>query len=127
MLKITFTETGLWLEPSTEPLETVVAERVKLHACARRPLMVQPTTASIPFPQGLPGLHTLARFAEVELVPCDRHWVEVTLSGLWIAEEPDQAEGIFLADLRPHLEQRILSLWHLAQQTQFTEVASSVS
>lgn len=115
MLKITFAETGLFLEYLTDSVETLVADRARLYVRAYRPLVVQPITANLPLPSNLPGLHTLTRFSEISLSQCDRHWWEVSLPGLWVAESPEQAEGVFVAELHPHLEQRLLRLWQLSQ------------
>ncbi len=116
MLKVTFTDTGLSLECLHEPLETLLADRVGLYARSRCPVVVQPSGASIPLPANLPGLQSLHRFSEISLTPCDRDWVEVTLRGLWIAEDTDQDEGVFVAELSSGLEQRLLHLWLLTQR-----------
>lgn len=115
MLKVTYTETGLCLEYCPEPLDLLLSDRVCMYARARRPITVHPMRASIPLPMALAGVQDLQRFAEVDLCPCDRDWVEITLGGLWVTEDLEQEDGVFLTELNPRLEQRIFKLWTLAQ------------
>ncbi|NER78039.1 MAG: hypothetical protein F6K42_00345 [Leptolyngbya sp. SIO1D8] len=78
--------------------------------------------ASIPLPTTLIKPQRLEQFQEVELSLCDHDWLEVTLQGLWITEDPNQEEGVFVTELTPHLEQRLFRLWTLSQ-TRFYAVA----
>ena len=126
MLKVTYTETGLFLDSCSESLETLLSDRVCVHTRVRRPVVVQPMSASIPLPRHLSGLRSLSQFAAVTMSVCDRDWVEVTLSGVWVAEGVDHEEGIFVAELQPQLEQRLLHLWQQAQGRQY-DVASASS
>lgn len=122
MLKVTFTDTGLSLECLRGSLESLLADRVSVHVRTQRAVVVEPSGASIPLPANLPGLQTLQRYSEVSLSPCDRDWVEVSLQGVWIAEDPSRAEGVFVAELGSGLEQRLLHLWHHAQGVQAAAV-----
>jgi hypothetical protein len=51
----------------------------------------------------------------VQISPCDRDWVEVSLAGTWLATDIDQDTGVFMAELRPGLEQQLYALWQSAQ------------
>jgi hypothetical protein len=115
MLKVTYTPTGLYLEYLSESLDALLADRVRIHARSGLPLVMQPTSASIPLPASLSGLKALARWQEVQVSPCDRGWVEVSLSGTWLTTDADQDNGVFMAELRPGLEQQLYSLWQSAQ------------
>ncbi|MGF1523994.1 MAG: alr0857 family protein [Leptolyngbyaceae cyanobacterium] len=117
MLKVTYTETGLCLEYCPEPLELLLSDRVCMYVYAQRSITVQPMQASIPLPTTLVGIRELERFPELELSRCDRDWIEITLRGLWITEDPNQDEGVFVTELNPRLEQRLLRLWMLSQTT----------
>lgn len=117
MLKVTYTETGLHLEYCPEPLDLLLSDRVCLCARAQRPVTIQPMRGSIPLPATLTGIQELARFQELELSLCDHDWLEITLPGLWITEDPDQIEGIFVTELHTRLEQRLFRLWTLSQAT----------
>jgi len=117
MLKVTYTETGLYLEYCPEPLDLLLSDRVCMYAHARRPITVQPMRASIPLPATLSGTQELRRFPELELALCDRDWLEITLPGLWVTEDVDQEVGVFMTELNPRLEQRIFRLWAIAQVT----------
>ena len=115
MLKVTFTDTGLSLECLRGSLESLLADRVGVHVRTQRAVTVEPSGASIPLPANLPGLQTLHRYSEVSLSRCDRDWVEVSLQGVWLAEDHDQGEGVFFAELSSGLEQRLRPLWHHAK------------
>ncbi len=115
MLKVTYTSTGLCFECLSESLDALLADRACLHARSGLPLVIQPTSASIPLPATLPGLQPLARCREVQVSPCDRGWVEVSFAGTWLAADADQDTGVFLTELRPSLEQQLFALWQSAQ------------
>ena len=119
MLKVTYTETGLCLEYCPAPLDLLLSDRVCMYVHAQRPITIQPMQASIPLPTTLIGIQELERFQELELSVCDRDWIEITLRGLWITEDPDQEEGVFVTELNPRLEQRLLRLWMRYQSASY--------
>ncbi|RZM77187.1 alr0857 family protein [Leptolyngbya iicbica] len=118
MLKVTYTETGLHLEYSPEPLSQVLSDRVYTYARAQRPMTMQPITANIPLSAVLIQALAWTQLQDFELTRCDRDWFEVTLSGLWLTEEPEAEHGIFVTELDLRLEQRLLSLWQWSHQCQ---------
>jgi hypothetical protein len=117
MLKVIYTDAGLFLEYCPEPLDLLLSDRVCMYAHAQRPVSVQPMNASIPLPAHLISYQGLERFQEIEVAWCDRDWLEVTLSGLWITEDPDQESGIFMTELDPRLEQRLIRVWQISQSS----------
>ena len=124
MLKVTYTDTGLYLEYGPEPLDLLLSDRVCMYAHAQHPISVQPMTASILLPAALVAHQHLERFQDLQLTWCDRDWLEVSLSGLWITEDPDQDVGIFMTELESRVELRLLRLWQLAQwHTQHPAIA----
>jgi hypothetical protein len=116
MLKVTYTEMGLCLEYCPEPLDLLLSDRVCMYAYAQRPIAVQPTRASIPIPAHLVAHQGLERYEMLELTLCDRDWWEITFTGLWITEDPDQEVGVFVTELDPRLEQRLFRLWQLSHR-----------
>lgn len=118
MLKVTYTETGLYLEYCLEPLSQLLSDRVCTYARAQRPVTVQPIAASIPLAAESVHALTSQQLRGLELTRCDRDWYEITLSGLWLTETPDAEEGIFMTELDARLEQRLLRLWVWSQQRQ---------
>ncbi|MGF1458847.1 MAG: alr0857 family protein [Leptolyngbyaceae cyanobacterium] len=119
MLKATYTETGLCLEYCPEPLSLLLSDRVCTSARAQRPIMVQPIEASIPLAAAFIGPHVGEKLRALQLTRCDGDWFEITLSGLWLSESPDQDEGIFMTELDPRLEQRLLCLWQRSLRAQY--------
>ncbi|WP_204139808.1 alr0857 family protein [Halomicronema sp. CCY15110] len=118
MLKVTYTDTGLHLEYRPEPLSQVLSDRMYTYARAQRPLTMQPIAANIPLAATLVQTLAWAQLQDFELTRCDRDWFEVTLSGLWLTEDPAAETGIFLTELDIRLEQRLLSLWQWSHQCQ---------
>lgn len=120
MLKITYTDTGLLLEQISQSLESLVTQRTVLALRLGQPIAVQSTAASLPLPADLPGLGQLLHLAQktgaLAVEGCDRNWLEVTFSGVWIAESSHSDEGIFIAELEPTLERQLLALWHQSQR-----------
>ncbi|MEO1095914.1 MAG: alr0857 family protein [Cyanobacteria bacterium J06638_28] len=124
MLKVTYTETGLYLEYCPEPLDLLLSDRVCMYARSQRPVTLQPMHASILLPTQLPGVCELERFPELEVSLCDQDWLEITLQGLWLTEGMAQDVGIFVTELGARLEQRLFTLWALAQNNQNRQTVS---
>lgn len=118
MLKMTYTDTGLCLEYCPQPLELLLSDRVCIYAHAQRSISVQPLRASILLPAALINIQGLQQLQALEIAWCDQDWVEITLTGLWVTEDPEQEQGIFMTELDPRTEQRLYRLWELSQQRQ---------
>ncbi|MBF2001985.1 MAG: hypothetical protein IGS38_14835 [Synechococcales cyanobacterium M58_A2018_015] len=117
MLKITYLESGLYLEQLPEPVEDWLALRMILTLRMGQRLVVEPSTASLLIPAALITRSRLARLAhttDVTLSPVDDADVEVVLSGVWLASGGNE-EGVFVAMLHPAIEQMLLQLWQEAQ------------
>ncbi|MEM6838355.1 MAG: alr0857 family protein [Cyanobacteria bacterium P01_C01_bin.120] len=117
MLKVTYTETELYLEYCPAPLSSVLSDRVCTHARALRPITVQPIKASIPLAAAVLSDRVWPQLQALVLTRCDRDWYEVTLSGLWLTEEPDAAVGIFMTEFDARLEQRLVYWWSRSQRS----------
>ncbi|MDB9527756.1 hypothetical protein PN498_17305 [Oscillatoria sp. CS-180] len=118
MLKVTYADTGICLEYCVEPLDLLLSDRVRMYVHARRAVSIQPTKASIPFPAALINQKGWEQFQSLDWAWCDQDWLEITLSGVWLTEEPNQEIGIFLTELDLCLEQRLLRLWQRSQRLQ---------
>ncbi|MDJ0619903.1 MAG: hypothetical protein QNJ63_24710 [Calothrix sp. MO_192.B10] len=105
MLKLTYTEDSFHLEYLTQSPEEWVAQRVILAMRSGQFLCVKPSHASFLLPADLPGLEQLRQLIHTEdsgiisLCHCDRDYVEVTLSGSWLAEDTEEATGIFVTSI----------------------------
>lgn len=119
MLKVTYTDTGLFLEYCAEPLDILLGDRVRMYVHAQRSISIQPIKANIPLPASLLSERGLESLRDLDLTWCDRDWIEITLPGIWIAEDPTQDLGVFVTELDLRLELRLLRLWQLSQQSQF--------
>lgn len=121
MLKLTYIETGFYLESLAQPLEEWVALRVIFALRVGDRIYVEPSRAAFLLPTDLPGLNLLADevrrqgIDEIELSTCDAEYVEVILKGTWIAAEAESANGVFVAALSYSTEFLLMKLWHDAQ------------
>lgn len=121
MLKLTYIETGFYLEPLATELEEWVALRVIFALRVGDPIYVEPSTAAFLLPADLPELNLLAAQVrqqgtdEIELSTCDAEYVEVILLGTWLATDAESANGVFVAALSDSTECLLVKLWQSAQ------------
>ena len=134
MLKLTYIETGFYLEYLPQSLEEWVFSRVVLSLRVGRKLLVEPSTASFLLPADLSSYKVL-REAELHRKLCvqplqaadeseteaiavcvgDAEYIEVSLKGTWLATDEESAEGVFVAALGEHTEFFLLKLWQEVQ------------
>lgn len=130
MLKITYTDTGLLLERVAQTVEAMVAQRALLTLRLGQSITVQATHASLPFPADLAGMPRLLQLAEktgaIEVGGCDVNWLEITLSGVWMAERSTSDEGIFVTELETTLEKHLFTVWQQAQSRQQLRTSQGV-
>ena len=128
MLKLNYTEVGLYMEQTMTAPELLIAGRVVLAMRLGQPLHVEPGRASFLLPADIPELEGLEMALQQEcsstvtLIPVDEKFVEVGLSGSWIAEDREAHEGMFLTfmgdfpseTLRERAEFLIYKLWQMS-------------
>ena len=121
MLKLTYIETGFYLEYLAKSLEEWVQGRVILALRVGETLCIEPTTASFLLPADLPGVETLAvevkrlDLESVSLSVCDAEYIEVSIEGTWISSKADSTEGVFVAAMSYSIEFFLLKLWQDSQ------------
>lgn len=117
MLKVTYLESGLYLEYLQETVEDWLALRVILALRIGQRLVVERTTASLLLPTALvkrSALESIARREEATLLTqVDDQYMEVSLSGTWL--HSGEEEGVFVATLHPSVEHLVFRLWQRAQ------------
>jgi hypothetical protein len=129
MLKLNYTEVGLYMERIMTAPELLIAQRVVLAMRLGQPLYVEPSRASFLLPADIPELKQLemALLQEysttVTLTLVDEEFVEVSLSGSWIAESKEAHEGMFLTVISDSLSETfrertecfIYKLWQMSE------------
>ncbi len=121
MLKLTYIETGFYLEYLAKSLEEWVQGRVVLALRVGETLCIEPSTASFLLPADLPGLDALAleiRRQDPEVISlsvCDAEYIEVSIEGTWVSSNADSTEGVFVAAMSHSLEFFLLKLWQDSQ------------
>lgn len=118
MLKITYLEDAIYLEYLPESVEAWKANRVLVSLRAAASIYVEPSTACLVFPIDIAYLERLAELEArelIEVIPCDEEYVEVSLSGTWIAQSKDSEEGVFVCELDRSSEYYLYQLWQESQ------------
>ena len=121
MLKLMYTDAGFHLERVTVPLEVLVAQRVALAVRFGQTLHLEPGQASFRIPAGLEGLLQLELSLPLEesqvlsIAAVDAEFVEITVSGTWLAESATAHEGVFLAAFSDRTEFLLQKLWQTAE------------
>ena len=121
MLKLIYTETGLHLERLAVSLETIVTQRTILALRLGQSLYVETSRAAFLLPADLPEIASLEAALSQEqgdaiaLCPVDDDYVEVSLRGVWVANDRQAEEGMFLSVVRDRSEFFIYKLWQLTQ------------
>lgn len=121
MLKLNYTDVGLYMERTMTNPELLIAQRVLLAMRLGQTLHVEPGHASFLLPADIPELEVLETAlhreygSAVTLIPVDEEFVEVGLSGSWIAEDKDAHEGMFLTVMNDRTEFLIHKLWQMSE------------
>jgi hypothetical protein len=121
MLKLNYTDVGLYMERTMTNPELLIAQRVLLAMRLGRSLHVEPGRASFLLPVDIPELEGLEMALQreygsaVSLIAVDEEFVEVGISGSWIAEDKDAHEGMFLTVMSDRTEFLICKLWRMSE------------
>ncbi|MEP0873644.1 hypothetical protein NDA01_28300 [Trichocoleus desertorum AS-A10] len=120
MLKLNYTEGGLYMERVMTSPELAIAQRVVLAMRLGQSLQVEPGHASflLPADAQLEQLELSLRQdygSKVSVIPVDDEFVEVSLSGSWIAEIKEAHEGTFLTVLSDRVELLLYKLWQMSE------------
>lgn len=117
MLKLTYTETGFYLERLAQSLEEWLLARVILSLRVGQRLLVEPSTASFLLPADLPRVELLQAAVQLERAEAitigvgDAEYIEVSLRGTWLAADGESAEGVFVSAISDRTELFIFKLW----------------
>ncbi|MBD2019871.1 hypothetical protein H6F43_06670 [Leptolyngbya sp. FACHB-36] len=121
MLKLNYTEAGLYMERIITPLDKLIAQRVVLALRLGQFLHVEPGCASFLLPADMPELVQLEAIlrqeysSTVAVIAVDGDCVEVSLSGSWVAESVEAHEGMFLTVMSNQAEFFVFKLWQMSQ------------
>jgi hypothetical protein len=121
MLKLNYTDVGLYMERTMTNPELLMQERVLLAMRLGQTLHVEPGRASFLLPADIPELKVLEMAIKreygsgVSLIAVDGEFVEVGLSGSWIAEDKDAHERMFLTVMSDRNEFLIYKLWQMSE------------
>ena len=120
MLKLNYTDYGLFLEQVTTPLDAVATQRVMLAVTVGETLHLEPGRAAFLLPVEIPGITHLTSMIEttvtdtVALTTVDEGFIEVSLKGTWMANSANAESGTFITALTAERERLIYRLWQVA-------------
>lgn len=129
MLKLTYTEVGLYLERIANPIhnsvdsliEILVSQHVVLAIRIGQPICVQPGRASFLVPIHSVNLQEFKAIVRgessqsIELSSVDHEFYEISLRGTWVAGSHEAYEGMFVTSLSDRIELLIDRLWRSTQ------------
>lgn len=121
MLKLNYTDCGLFLEQVSASLDAIAIQRVMLAVYAGEPLHMEPGRAAFLVSASVPAVAKLQLVLQadatgvVTVASVDDGFVEVSIKGTWIARNIDAEEGTLIAALSPKSEQLVYQLWQAAQ------------
>ncbi len=118
MLKITYLEEGIYLEYLQKSVEAWKATRVLVSLRAAASICIESSIASLVLPLNTPylkGLLELEARELIEVIPCDEDYIEISLSGLWVAQSEDSEEGVFVCEFDRAQEYFLYQLWQESQ------------
>ena len=121
MLKLNYTDCGLFLEQVDASLDTIATQRVMLAVYAGEPLHMEPGRAAFLVSANAPEVRKLKRILQsdttqaVTVAVVDDGFVEVSLKGTWIAKSINAEAGTLIAALSVESEKLVCQLWQLTQ------------
>lgn len=118
MLKITYLKEGIYLESLHESLEAWKANRILVSLQAGMSIYVESSIACLILPSKMLYLKDLAILEAQELLeitPCDEEYIEISLSGTWIAKDENSEEGVFVCAFNYSSEQLLYKSWQESQ------------
>ena len=117
MLKITYIEEEISVEQIQESVEAWKANRILVNLRASVSVYVESSVATLvlPIDSCLKDLVQLTEKELIDIILCDREYVEVSLLGTWIAEHKNSEQGIFVCELSSDSEHCLYQLWQKAQ------------
>ena len=128
MLKLNYTDIGLYMERTTASLEGAIAQRIILAMRLGETLAVEPSYASFLVPADVVELEQLEAALKydgnnvVGITQVDAEWVEISLSGSWVAATQKAEEGMFVTMMSDFAERCIYELWQISE-TQVSSLA----
>ena len=129
MLKLNYTDYGLFLEQVAASVDVVATQRVMLAVHVGEPLHLEPGRAAFLLPVELPGITQLKSMLQthatdvIDLAAVDDKFVEVSLKGTWMANSAQAESGTFMTALTPDSEQLIYRLWQVTQGQTLSSMA----
>lgn len=121
MLKLTYTEDGLYLERIVAAVETVVSQRLILALRLASPMLVQPGRASFLIPANAVNLKAFKQAVRgesaksIDLCQVDGEYYEISIRGTWLANSSEAHEGMFVASMTDRTESFVEALWKATQ------------
>lgn len=121
MLKLNYTDCGLFLEQVDASLDAVATQRVMIAVYAGEPLHMEPGRAAFLVSASAPEVKKLQNVLQtdatqtVTVAVVDDGFVEVSLKGTWIAKSINAEAGTLVVALPDESEKLVCQLWQPTQ------------
>lgn len=117
MLKLIYTEAALYIELLTSDVEDWVEQRLLFANSTQERIFVSSEKATFLVPELICEASAVNIYLHhqgvntVTVIPCDLDQVEIGLTGYWLSNDVDNAEGIFVTQLPDQVESYLWQLW----------------
>ena len=121
MLKLTYTESGFYMERLVQSPELLVARRAMLAMRVGQKIAIEPSSAAFLLPIDLSAMSMLSeairkeRNDTIAICDADDKYAEVSLGGTWISTDVRGESGVFVTVFSDRLEFLLLKLWQESQ------------
>lgn len=121
MLKLIYTEDGLILESVNKTINALINQRIQLSLAAAQPFYLENSTATLLLNLDTKDFQILQtalsqdKTQSIHASVLEGDCVEVTLTGTWLAQDPESESGIFLAVLGQDSEILIREYWQISE------------
>lgn len=121
VLKLNYTDCGLFLEQVDASLDAIATQRVMLAVYAGEPLHMEPGRAAFLVSASASEVKKLQSILQadatktVTVAAVDDGFVEVSLKGTWIAKSINAEAGTLMAALSDESEKLVCQLWQITQ------------
>ncbi|NEP45862.1 MAG: hypothetical protein F6K35_44320 [Okeania sp. SIO2H7] len=121
MLKLTYTESGFYMERLAQSPELLVARRAMLAMRVGQKIAIEPSSAAFLLPIDMSAMSMLSEAMRNEgndtiaICDADEEYAEVSLGGTWITTDMRGESGVFVTVLSDRVEFLLLKLWQESQ------------
>jgi len=114
MLKLMYTDTGIYIEQFAQSIDGFIAARSAFAASVGQTLVCEAGRAAFLVNASKSAYAVLTRIVDplIGVCLCDAEFIEVSVPGFWLAADTDSESGIFVAAFDRVTEADLVMLWN---------------